>query len=258
MSDPKTRALTELIEVVRRLRAPDGCPWDRAQTFASLRPFVIEEAFEVVDALDRESATDLCEELGDLLMQVVLLSSMAAERGWFELSDVAQGIAEKLVRRHPHVFGDAKVGDAAEVVERWEAIKAKEKAGRGALEGIPVAMPALSRAVRVGEKAGRVGYDWPDVAGVRDKLDEELAELDAAEDHAARERELGDVLFTLASWARHRAIDPEAALRGALDRFTARFGEVERLAREEGVALAELDEAELDRRWQTAKRALDR
>ena len=240
-----------LLDVLRRLRGPDGCAWDQSQTFASLRSYVIEEAFEVVDALDREDPKDLCEELGDLLMQVGLLSVMAEERGWFGPDDATEGIREKLVRRHPHVFGDG--GPVADPAGSWEAIKAKEKAGRGTLEGVPVALPALTRAQRVGEKAARVGFDWEVAAGARAKVDEELAELDAAGSQREREQELGDVLFALTSWARHTGIDAEAALRGTLNRFTSRFEHVEGGARAEGVELAELSAEQLDERWVRAK-----
>ncbi|HJL19768.1 MAG TPA: nucleoside triphosphate pyrophosphohydrolase [Sandaracinaceae bacterium LLY-WYZ-13_1] len=252
-------SLPRLVGIMQRLLGPGGCPWDRAQTFESLRPYVIEEAFEVVDAIDGGSADHLREELGDLLMQFVFLSELARREGWFGPDDAIAGICDKLERRHPHVFGDADAGDAATVERSWEAIKRAEKGGRGVLEGVPVAMPALSRAVRLGEKAARVGYDWPDAAGARAKVDEELAELDRAvvdgdDDQAARE--LGDLLFALSSWARKRRIDPEAALRGALRRFSARFEAVEARAAREGVGLESLDEAELDRRWEQAKRAL--
>ena len=191
-------------------------------------------------------------------MQVVFLAELARGHGWFGPDDVIAGIADKLERRHPHVFGDAAPMNAEEVRGSWERIKAEEKKGRGALEGVPVAMPALQRATRIGEKASRVGYDWPDAAGVRRKVDEELAELDAAADPDAEARELGDVLFAVASWARKRGIDPEAALRGTLDRFQARFGEVERRAASDGVVLSDLDAAELDARWEAAKRSLSR
>lgn len=243
-----------LVGIMRRLLGPDGCPWDREQTPHTLRPYVIEEAFEVVDAIDGGRPEALCEELGDLLLQVVFLAEMARERGWFGPGEVIDGIADKLERRHPHVFGDAEVDGAAEVVERWEEIKKREKQGRGLLDGVPVAMPALLRAVRVGEKAARVGYDWDDAAGVRAKVDEELAELDAAEGPDREQHELGDVLFALASWARKRGHDPEAALRGSLDRFTDRMRRVERGARDDGVALEDLDAEELDRRWRRVKK----
>ena len=250
-------SLTELVAIMRRLLGPDGCPWDQEQSFASLRPYVMEEAFEVVDAIDSESPEHLQEELGDLVFQVVFLAELARARGWFGPDDVIGGICEKLVRRHPHVFGGPKVEGAAAALSSWDAIKKHEKKGRGTLEGVPVAMPALLRAVRIGEKAARVGYDWPDAEGVRRKVEEELAELDEAHasgDRDAEERELGDVLFAIASFARKRGLDPEAALRGSLDRFGRRFGEVEREAKDEGVELDELDAAELDRRWERAKR----
>jgi len=242
-----------LVEVIRQLLGPDGCPWDRAQTPETMRKFVIEEAFEVVEAIDSGQPEHLREELGDLLMQVVFLGEIARSRGWFTTGDAIEAIRDKLVRRHPHVFAGAEVADTAEVLERWEAIKKVEKKGRGLLEGVPVAMPALLRAVAVGEKAARVGFDWPDVDGVRAKVDEELAELDAAESAEERERELGDLLFALASWARKHELDPEAALRGALDRFGGRLRLVEVEAEGEGVSLEGLDADELDRRWQRAK-----
>jgi tetrapyrrole methylase family protein/MazG family protein/ATP diphosphatase len=241
---------------MRRLLGPDGCPWDREQTKETLRPYVIEEAFEVVDAIDHGSPSDLREELGDLLMQVVFLAELGRAEGSFQIDDVVAGIADKLERRHPHVFGDVKVADSAEVLRNWESIKAEEKKGRGTLEGVPVSMPALLRAVRVGEKAARVGYDWTDAAGARATIDEELRELDEAGDDERAEEELGDLLFAIASYARKRKLDPEAALRRALDRFGARFGLVERRAREEGVRLDALDAEELDRRWRAAKAEL--
>jgi tetrapyrrole methylase family protein/MazG family protein/ATP diphosphatase len=254
MSDARRgESLPRLVELMQRLLAPDGCPWDREQTFESLRPYLVEETFEVVDAIDTGRPEALREELGDLLFQIVFLGELARARGWFVIDDAIAGIVEKLERRHPHVFGDDGPRTRAEITDAWERIKAEEKKGRGLLEGIPTAMPALLRAVRVGEKAARVGFDWPDAAGARRKVDEELAELDEAQDHAAEERELGDVLFALASFARKRRIDPEAALRGALDRFGARLAAVERGAIAEGLELAGMDADELDRRWQAVK-----
>jgi len=243
-----------LVAVMQRLLGPDGCPWDREQTPETLRPYVIEEAFEVVDAIDGGRPDALREELGDLLMQVVFLAEIARGRGWFGLDEVIDGIADKLERRHPHVFGTETLTSADEVVERWEVIKRREKGERGILEGVPVALPALLRAVRVGEKAAFVGYDWPDAEGVRAKVDEELAELDAAADHEEEHEELGDLLFALASWARKREHDPEAALRGSLERFADRLTRVERRAKLEGLALEALDATELERRWERAKR----
>ena len=263
-------ALPRLVAVMRRLLGPGGCPWDREQTMESMRPYVVEEAHEVVDAIDRGSPDAIREELGDLLMQVVFVAELARAKGWFGPDDVVDAIADKMIRRHPHVFGDAEASSADEVLERWERDKARERwerdearehgeggAPRGALDGVPVTMPALLRAVRIGDKAARVGYDWPDAEGARAKIDEELAELDeaaASGDRGRAEEELGDVLFALASWARKSAIDPEAALRGSLDRFTRRFREVERIARDEGRPLAERSAEDLDALWQRVKR----
>src|SRR4051794_926019 len=213
MPDPQDgRTLPRLVQIMQRLLAPDGCPWDREQTLESLRTYVIEEAHEVVDAIDRGGPEDLREELGDLLLQIVFQSELARAKGWFGPDDVVTAIVDKLVRRHPHVFGDVKVSGTAEVLEHWEQLKAKEKAGRGVLDGVPKALPALLRATRVGEKAARVGFDWPDLAGAREKVNEELAELDAAvhsEDRQRMEDELGDVLFSLVSVARKLDVDPE-------------------------------------------------
>jgi MazG family protein len=250
------QSLYRLVEIMRRLLAPDGCPWDREQTLESLRPYVIEEAHEVVDAIDGGSAEELREELGDLLLQIVFQAELARAKGWFGPDDVVSAICDKLVRRHPHVFGDVKVSGSDEVVTNWEAIKAEEKAGRGVLDGVPKALPALLRALRVGEKAARVGFDWPDLAGARRKVDEELAELDAAlaaGDAAHVEHELGDVLFALVSVARKANLDPEAALRGTLDRFTARVRSAEALAAERGQELSKLTPETLELLWQEVK-----
>lgn len=246
--------LTRLVQVMRRLLAPDGCPWDREQTLESLRPYVIEEAHEVVDAIDQGSPDALREELGDLLLQVVFQAELARAKGWFGPDDVVEGICDKLTRRHPHVFGEVKVQDAAQVVQNWEAIKAREKAGRGALDGVPESLPALLRAQRVGEKAARVGFDWPDYAGAREKLDEELAELDlavASGDSVAAGEELGDVLFSLVNMARKQGLDAEGALRMTLQRFTRRVRAVERALGER--AASELPPEELDALWERAK-----
>src|SRR5262245_9217201 len=172
--------LPRLVRIMQRLLAPDGCPWDREQTLASLRAYVIEEAHEVVDAIDRGSPDDLREELGDLLLQIVFQAELARAQRWFGPDDVIAAICDKLVRRHPHVFGETRVTGSAEVVANWEVIKAEEKRGRGALDGVPVALPGLLRALRMSEKAARVGFDWPDGQGARDKVSEELSELDDA------------------------------------------------------------------------------
>jgi len=256
LPEQKGQSLPQLVEIMQRLLAPDGCPWDREQTFESLRPYVVEEAHEVVDAIDRGAPEELREELGDLLLQIVFQAELARAQGWFGPDDVVRAICEKMVRRHPHVFGDQKVSGSAEVLARWEQIKAQEKAGRGVLDGVPKALPALLRAARMGEKAGRVGFDWPDPPAARAKVDEELAELDVALRDGDRERieqELGDVLFALVSVARKLDVDPEAALRGTLDRFGQRVRWVEKHAKEQGQDLAALDADALDGLWQRAK-----
>ena len=263
---PRGESLPRLVRIMQTLLSPDGCPWDREQTLESLRPYVIEEAFEVVDAIDSGDPDALREELGDLLLQVVFQSEIARQKGWFGPDDVVAAISDKMERRHPWVFGDEAMDSAEGTVARWEAIKAKEKGEtdgdakpKGALDGVPRALPALLRAARVGEKASAVGYDWPDAAGARAKVDEELAELDAARAAGKREemeRELGDTLFAMVSLARKEGLDAEAALRGTLARFTARFTHAESAARADGRPLRERDAAELDVLWREAKRAV--
>jgi MazG family protein len=249
--------LPELVEIMRKLLAPDGCPWDREQTLESLRPYVIEEAHEVVDAIDRKDMRDLREELGDLLLQIVFQSQLAAAD--FGIDDVIGAICDKMVRRHPHVFGAEQAADSAAVRERWETLKAREKSERGVLDGVPVAMPALLRAQRVGEKAAHLGLDWPTAEGARQKLAEELGELDAAlsqGDAQAAEAELGDVLFAVVNLARKHAIDAEAALRRSVDKFAGRVRFVERDTQERGEDPRQLSPEQLDRLWQQAKEAL--
>jgi MazG family protein len=251
-------SLAELVELMETLLGPNGCPWDREQTLESLRQYVIEEAHEVVEAIDHGKPEMLREELGDLLLQVVFQAALTEQQGWFDIDGVVEAITEKLVRRHPWVFGDEKVDDASGAINSWEAIKAKEKKERGALGGVPVALPSLLRAVRMGEKASAVGYDWPDAGGPRAKIDEELQELDeAAEqgDLAALEHELGDLLFALATYGRKQGVDPEAALRGSLNRFSERFRHCELAAKSEGKGLRDFDEDALDAMWERAKAA---
>lgn len=242
-----------------RLRAPDGCPWDREQDHATLRRFVLEEAYETVDAIERGTARDLADELGDLLLQVVLHSQLAAESGDFDLTDVYRSIGTKIVRRHPHVFGDVVVSDADQVVRNWETIKAGERAAApggdrdGRFERLARALPALPASREIQERASTLGWDWPSVDGVWEKVGEELDELREA--HAAeRMHELGDVLFALVNLGRWLDLDPEEALRRANRRWIDRFHTVEAIARERGVVLGDLDAAEKDRLWDEAKK----
>jgi tetrapyrrole methylase family protein/MazG family protein len=249
----------ELVEIMARLRGPGGCPWDREQTHRSIRKYVIEEAYEVAEAIDRDDAAELCAELGDLLLQVVFHARMASEAGRFAIDDVCRGVVGKMRRRHPHVFGDVTVDGAADVVRNWEAIKARERGdGASAIDGVPRALPALQRAERIGEKAARVGFDWSEVAGVLAKVDEERAELAEAITGGVRERiaaELGDLLLATANLARKLEVEPEQALSGAVDRFERRFRAVEAAARRAGSAVAEMPADQLDRLWREAKRS---
>jgi MazG family protein len=255
--------VARLVGVMRRLLAPDGCPWDREQSFETLRKYVLEEACEVIDAIDSGSRTALREELGDLLLQVVFQAELARREGTFAIDDVVAAIVDKLVLRHPHVFGDAEAKDSDEVLRNWEKLKAREKGERGLLDGVPRSMPALTRAQRIGEKVARVGFDWEDARGSRAKVDEEVRELDAAIASGgaqAIEEEMGDVLFALVNLARHLHVDAEGALRRTIDKFTARFAHVERRVREEhggwaapGGGDERLPLEVLDRYWEEAK-----
>ena len=247
-----------------RLRAPGGCPWDQEQTHDSLRKHLLEEAYEVYDALEAGATPELAGELGDLLLQVVLHAQLAAEAGVFDLADVQAAIATKIVRRHPHVFGEAEARTASDVNRQWERIKATERAdaadssvaAKGALDGISASLPALAASQEMQERAANIGYDWPSIDGVLDKVIEETDELrEAAEgdDPAAWSEEFGDLLFVLVNVARKRGIEAEAAVRAANAKFRRRFGSVERQAAERGVALRDLDFAALDALWDTAK-----
>ena len=250
-------AFAKLTRIVHRLRAPGGCPWDRKQTPKSLKQYIVEEAYEVLDAIDMESDAALCEELGDLLLQVSLQSDIAEEKGAFDIVDVIQGLSQKLIRRHPHVFGDTEVSGADEVISNWEQIKQKEKKGRGLFDGLPVHLPALQTAARMGEKAARIGFDWDSIEGVRDKVDEELDEVAVAirnQDRQAIADEIGDLLFSVAQWARHLKVEPEEALRGSCGRFKARFSKMEEMSADAEKPLQEMDINALEALWQRAKR----
>lgn len=253
-------AIERLLGIMERLRGPDGCPWDREQTLQTLRPYVLEETYEVLEAIDAGDVREHCEELGDLLLQIVFQAQLAMEQGTFEFADVAEAISNKLVSRHPHVFGNATVKDAEGVLKQWAALKREEKkakgGGKSVLEGVPREMPALARADRLTEKASRIGFDWPDAAGARAKVDEELRELDevvGGDDRVALEHELGDVLFAVANLSRKLGIPPEEALRGALRRFIFRFGHVERELERRGVPHAGATLEEMDALWDEAK-----
>jgi len=240
-----------------RLRAPDGCPWDRRQTHASLRPFVLEEAYEMVDAIERGVPGDLAEELGDLLLQIILHAQLAAEDGLFDLTDVYRSIGTKIVRRHPHVFGGLKVSGEEQVLANWETIKAAERVeagrGRGPFDGVARALPALPASREIQERAAAMGWDWESVEGVWDKVAEELGELRAASDDPARLHELGDVLFVLVNLGRWLKLDPEEALRSANRRWIERFGAVAELARERGIDLDALGTGARDELWSEVK-----
>ena len=264
-----------LVEIMRTLRSPGGCAWDREQTVASLRPFVLEEAYEVVEAMDRNDRAALCEELGDLLLEAVFVAQICAEDGDFTIADAADAVTAKLIRRHPHVFaagaaaGGAASGGSAgdlspvEVKRQWERIKREERAGAPAdratlLDGIPDALPSLLRASRIGARAANVGFDWDEAEQVIDKADEEMAELRdaiAAGGRAQVEEELGDLLFTIANAARKLRVDPESALRTANTKFTRRFRAVERRLEDRGRSLHDASPDELEREWQAVKAA---
>jgi MazG family protein len=268
-----SEAVDRLVAIMARLRGPDGCPWDREQTLATLRPYVLEETYEVLEAIDGGDPEAHREELGDLLLQIVFQARIAEEEGRFDFGGVADAISEKLLFRHPHVFGpDARspearpdpaapgVKDSDGVLRQWAALKKKENEAKGrgksVLEGVPRELPALARAERLTEKASRVGFDWPDVAGARAKVAEELAELDeaiASGDRAHMEDELGDLLFATANLARKLSIPPEEALRGTLGRFISRFEYVEAVLARRGVAHGGATLAEMDLLWEEAK-----
>lgn len=255
--------LVRLVGVMRRLLAPEGCPWDREQSFESLRKYVLEEACEVIDAIDSGNRSALREELGDLLLQVVFQAELGRRERCFAIDDVVAGIVDKLVRRHPHVFGKGTANDAEEVLRNWEKLKAKEQGDRGILSGVPRSMPALTRAQRVGEKVARVGFDWEDVRGSRAKVNEELQELDEAVeqgDPSRIEDELGDVLFALVNLARHVRVDAEGALRRTIDKFSERFAYVDKRVREQHGGWGDAGDGEqhlplsvLDGYWRDAK-----
>ena len=253
--------MPRLLEIMRRLRDPDsGCPWDIEQTFATIAPYTIEEAYEVADAIERQAWDELKGELGDLLFQSVFHAQMAAEAGLFTFDEVADTMSDKMVARHPHVFGDESRDKSAEQQTRdWEAIKAAERAARaqtGVLDGVAVGLPALLRAYKLQKRAARVGFDWPQTSHVLDKIVEEARELEEARDELGPdqiEEEMGDLLFVMANLARHLGVEPEAALRRANAKFTRRFARIEALLAERGKTPDQSDLAEMDALWNQAK-----
>lgn len=259
MTNPEA-ALRRLLDIMARLRAPDGCPWDQVQSFETIAPYTIEEAYEVADAIGRgPDYPALLDELGDLLFQVVYHAQMASELGKFAFGDVAEAISNKMIRRHPHVFGEAEARSAEAQTAAWEAQKAAERATRaetGTLAGIPAGLPALTRALKLARRAARVGFDWPDAGAVLDKLEEEAAELRAelpGMDKARQADEVGDLLFVLVNLARKLDLDPEACLAAANAKFERRFGAVEKALAAEGRAPSDATLEEMEAAWQAAK-----
>lgn len=256
--------MQRLLELMIRLRDPErGCPWDKEQTFATIAPYTIEEAYEVADAIERADMPALKEELGDLLFQVVFHSRMAEEQGSFAFGDVVQGICDKMERRHPHVFGTEQIGDAEQQTLAWEEHKQRERAAKqtgtsSVLDNVPVSLPALTRAAKLGKRAATVGFEWPEVQGALDKAEEELHEVRAAiadgTSPAAIEDELGDLLFCLVNICRHLKVDPEVALHKTNRKFERRFKHVETRVREQGRELTQSTLAEMDGYWDEAKR----
>ncbi|HOP64904.1 MAG TPA: nucleoside triphosphate pyrophosphohydrolase [Spirochaetota bacterium] len=258
MKNEEKNPLIRLKEIAAILRAENGCPWDREQDFVSLKPYLIEEAYEVIDAIDKNDMTEFREELGDLLYQVYAHAQIAAEESLFTVEDVAQGIVDKLVRRHPHVFGDEDINDSKGVKDRWEKIKKEEKAGRrSVLAGIPRHLPALTMASRVQEKVSHVGFDWEKIDDAILKIDEELEEFKEAVSSESNEKmkeEAGDILFSIVNVLRFRGIDPEDALRGTVNKFMKRFSYIEEKSAEQGKSINSMTLEEMDSLWEDSKK----
>jgi tetrapyrrole methylase family protein/MazG family protein len=245
-------------EIVAHLRASDGCPWDKEQTHDSLRKHLLEESYEAISAIDSGDFTDMCEEFGDLLLQIVLHAQIANEEGQFNVNQVVHGIHSKIVRRHPHVFGELELDGVDGVLANWEKLKEKErgkkKDGKGLLDGVPLALPALSQAQEYQDRAARVGFDWPEIDGVLDKVKEEIEEIKKAESDFELASEIGDLFFALVNLARWKSVDAESALRGTNMKFKKRFGYVEQGAKKQGRNLSELSLDEMDAFWNEAKK----
>ena len=259
MSLPKDMSqFATLADIIARLRAPDGCPWDRKQTHASLRENLLEECYEALEAIDEGDSGKLCDELGDLLMQVVLHTQIATEAGEFELGDVLTSINTKLIHRHPHIFGSTKVKDVEEVRRNWEMLKQEEReAGTSILASVPKQMPALGYSQEIQSRVAQVGFDWEDIDGIIDKLTEEVNEFKQTESQEQRAQEFGDLLFTLVNIARRLEIDSEAALREANRKFYRRFSYMEEVCRQRGINLGELSFDEQNTLWEEAKREVE-
>ncbi|MBI4296352.1 MAG: nucleoside triphosphate pyrophosphohydrolase [Chloroflexi bacterium] len=256
MASPQDLSRFEtLVDIMVRLRAPDGCPWDREQTHRSIRESLLQECYEVLEAIDEGAADKLCTELGDLLMQIVFHAQIAREAGEFELADVLTSINTKLISRHPHVFGSVKVNTAAEVLHNWEELKKKERGdGTSIIASVPKAMPALAYSQEIQRRVAQVGFDWENLNGVVEKLVEEIKEFKEAGDKKEKEQEFGDLLFTLVNYARRVGIDSESALREASRRFARRFAYMEELCRQRGLDFSKMSMAEIDALWGEAKK----
>ena len=251
---PDSSNFDTLVTVIDRLRAPDGCPWDREQTHLSVRDSLLEECYEVLEAIDAGDKAELKTELGDLLMQVVFHAKIAAENGDFTLRDVVDGIVSKLIRRHPHIFGDKEAADSAAVLRHWEDIKKAERPAKSSmLDGVPKAIPALAYSQEIQGRVARVGFDWKDDSGVLDKLAEEVEELNNAASPTEKEAEFGDILFTLVNYGRRQGIDAESALRGAGRKFAGRFKAMENYCCERGLAFKELTFQQQNELWERVK-----
>ena len=260
MEIPKDlKSFASLVEIIAKLRAPDGCPWDKEQTHQSLRGNLLSESYEVMEALDKDENAALCEELGDLLLQIVLHAQIAKDNKEFEIGDVIESINAKLIHRHPHIFGNTSVKDAKEVQHNWEALKKKEKPQRKSiLDGVPKEMPALAYALEISRRAVRVGFEWENLQGVVDKVKEEIGEIKDAKNQSEKNDEIGDLLFTLVNYARWEGIDAETALRDANRKFYKRFSKVEEMAKKRGRDLQSLNLKEWDDLWEEAKERLAR
>ena len=255
--DEICRRFLRFLEIIRRLRAPDGCPWDREQTHESLKSYVIEEAYELVEAIDSGNDEEIKEELGDVLLQIALHSQIASERGAFDFGDVLEVISEKMIYRHPHVFGDTSVASAREVEANWSRLKREEKKTESVLEGIPKALPGLLAAHRTSERASKVGFDWPDISSIFDKVDEELDEAKEAYRHGDTrqvQEELGDLLFVIVNLIRRLGGNAEEVMRQTTEKFTRRFKEMEKALSAEGRSFGNLGIEEMDEVWEKIKR----